>query len=175
MNLFKSNLLIVLSLALTLGFSSCSSNKKSSAASDSTAESSADYSNVDVKSADFDVNADSDSGSAGVLKTINFAYDSSSLSSNAKAALKLNAEFLKTFKAVKVQVEGHCDERGGVQYNLALGEKRAQVVKSYLVSMGISSSRISTISFGKERPVSFGHDESAWASNRRANFVITAK
>ena len=72
-------------------------------------------------------------------------------------------------------IEGHCDERGGVQYNLALGEKRAMAVKQYLVSMGVNSSRVSTISFGKERPVSFGHEEASWSKNRRANFVVTAK
>ena len=176
MKLFKSNALLILMVALTLGFTSCSSNKKKEdKESMDNDQPTVSYEDVDVKSADFDVNSDSDSGTAGVLKTVNFPFDSSSLTSNAREALKLNAEFLKTFRDVEVQVEGHCDERGGVQYNLALGERRAKAVKDYLVSLGVSSRRISTISFGKERPIAFGHDPAAWAKNRRANFVITDK
>ncbi len=76
---------------------------------------------------------------------------------------------------MKVQVEGHCDERGGVQYNLALGENRAKAVKEYLSGLGVESGRVTTISYGKERPVAFGHDEEAWGQNRRGNFVVTAK
>ena len=103
------------------------------------------------------------------------SFCSASLSSATKDKLRAAATFLKAASSVEVQVEGHCDERGGVQYNLALGERRAKAVRNYLVALGVSGSRISTISFGKERPVAFGHDESAWSQNRRGNFVITAK
>ena len=82
---------------------------------------------------------------------------------------------MKANAAVDVQVEGHCDERGGKQYNLALGERRAKTVRDQLVALGVPAKRISTISYGSERPSAEGGDESAWAKNRRANFVITAK
>ena len=128
---------------------------------------------IDLSS--IDLNADSDSGKAGPIKTVFFDFNSANLRSDTRRTLAENAGFLKANSSVEIQVEGHCDERGGVQYNLALGEKRARAVKRYLVNMGISSSRISTISFGKERPLAFGHDEDAWSQNRRGNFVITAK
>ena len=124
---------------------------------------------------DLKVNADSDSQEAGALETVYFPFNSSDLRQNAQNSLETNAEFLKKFKSLKVQVEGHCDERGSVQYNLALGEKRAQSIKDYLVASGVEPSRITTISFGKERPVSLNHDEVAWSKNRRGNFVIIAK
>ena len=122
-----------------------------------------------------ELNGDSDSNKAGGLKTVFFAFDSPVLDSSAKEAMNSNAEFLKANSKVDIQVEGHCDERGGRQYNLALGERRAKSVLEYLVAMGVESKRISTISYGNERPVSEGHDESAWSKNRRANFVVTAK
>jgi peptidoglycan-associated lipoprotein len=128
-----------------------------------------------VSSGSLEINSDSDSGKAGALRTVYFAFNSAALSSDTQSALSNNAEFLKNNTSVEVQVEGHCDERGGVQYNIALGEKRAQAIKRYLVSMGVASSRISTVSYGKERPIAFGHDESAWGQNRRGNFVVTAK
>lgn len=122
-----------------------------------------------------ELNGSSDNMSAGGLSTVYFGFDSSSLSDAARSILDANASFLKTNSAVQVQVEGHADERGGVQYNLALGERRANAVRDYLVAMGVDSSRITTISYGKERPLDLGHDEAAWARNRRANFVVTAK
>ncbi len=120
------------------------------------------------------LNADSDSGKAGALKTVHFDYNSAVIRSDAKTVLKENADFLKANETVEVKIEGHCDERGSVQYNLALGENRAKSVKSYLTALGIAAKRMSTISYGKERPVDFGHDETAWSKNRRGNFVITA-
>ncbi len=121
------------------------------------------------------LNADSDSKEAGALETVYFPFNSSDLRTNAQESLELNAEFLKKFRSLKVQVEGHCDERGSVQYNLALGEKRAQSIKDYLVASGVEPNRITTITFGKERPISLNHDEVAWSKNRRGNFVIIAK
>jgi len=118
---------------------------------------------------------DSDSGNAGGLQTINFPYDSFALTSETRATLKANAEVLKDNPGVRVQIEGHCDQRGGIQYNIALGDKRADATRKYLMDMGISGDRLTTISFGKERPIDPGMSEGAWAKNRRANFVITAK
>jgi len=122
-----------------------------------------------------ELNGDSDSNKAGGLQTIFFAFDSSTLDSSTKATLQSNADFLSTNSKVDVQIEGHADERGGRQYNLALGERRAKAVREYLIALGIESKRITTISYGNERTLAEGHDESAWSKNRRANFVITAK
>ena len=122
-----------------------------------------------------ELNGDSDGGKAGGLQTIYFGYDSSNLDSDSKETLKSNADYLKANTNVDVQVEGHTDERGGRQYNLALGERRAKAVRDYLVALGVQGKRLSTISYGSERPKSEGSDESAWSQNRRANFVITAK
>jgi len=122
-----------------------------------------------------ELNGDSDNGKAGGLQTVFFGFDSSNLEADTKSSLKSNADFLKSNPSVDVQVEGHCDERGGRQYNLALGERRAKAVRDYLIALGVQSKRISTISYGSERPKAEGHDESAWSQNRRANFVITAK
>ncbi len=122
-----------------------------------------------------EINADSDSGKAGALQTVYFDFNSSVLKSSTRSSLENNATFLKENPSVNVIVEGHCDERGSVQYNIALGEKRANSIKRFLVSMGVESSRIETATYGKERPIAFGHDESAWSQNRRGNFVISAK
>ncbi len=161
----------LLTIALFVSMVGCSSTKKKVQVDNADAE-------VSVGSegaSGLEVNGDSDSGRAGALKTVYFDYDSSTLSSSTKSTLTANAEFLKSNATVEVQVEGHADERGGVQYNLALGESRAKTIKDFLVALGVSAKRITTISFGKERPISFGHDESSWSQNRRGNFVVTAK
>ena len=98
-----------------------------------------------------------------------------SLSAEARAALDANAAVLKKYPSWTVTIEGHCDERGTAEYNLALGERRAVAAQSYLVALGIPASRIKTVSYGKEFPFDPGHDEAAYAKNRRAQFVITAK
>jgi peptidoglycan-associated lipoprotein len=110
-----------------------------------------------------------------LLKDIRFDYDKYDIRREDEGNLKENAAFLKKNPNMKVQVEGHCDERGTVEYNLALGERRANSTKRYLVSLGISADRISTISFGKERPLDPGHNEEAWAKNRRAHIVVLSK
>ena len=106
--------------------------------------------------------------------TVFFAFDSSSLSAEAQAALDTQVAWLKKHDDVNVIVQGHCDDRGTREYNLALGERRANAVKQYLVSQGIVESRISTISYGKERPAVLGNNEAAWAQNRRAITVVSA-
>ena len=100
-----------------------------------------------------------------------FDFDSYVLTSEAKGTLEANAKELKRATVGNITIEGHCDERGTKAYNLALGEKRANAAKEYLVALGVSGSRINTVSYGKERPFDPGHDESAWAKNRRAHFV----
>jgi peptidoglycan-associated lipoprotein len=110
-----------------------------------------------------------------MLKDIHFSFDKYDIRPEDGAILKENAALLKKFPNVKVQIEGHCDERGTIEYNLALGERRANRTRDYLVSLGISPDRISTISYGKEKPLDPGHDEEAWAKNRRAHTIITVK
>jgi peptidoglycan-associated lipoprotein len=110
-----------------------------------------------------------------MLKDIHFNFDKYDIRPEDGAILKENAALLKKFPNVKVQIEGHCDERGTIEYNLALGERRANRTRDYLVSLGISPDRISTISYGKEKPLDPGHDEEAWAKNRRAHTIITVK
>jgi len=109
------------------------------------------------------------------LKPVYFELDSSDLSPVAQKALDENAALLKRYASWAVTVEGHCDERGTAEYNLALGERRAIAARAYLVSLGISADRLRTVSYGKEFPFDPGHDEAAFAKNRRAHFVITAK
>ena len=101
-----------------------------------------------------------------------FNYDSSDLDGDAQELLQDHVAWLKQYSDVSIIVEGHCDERGTREYNLALGEKRAQSVKNYLISLGISSDRVSTISYGKERPAVVGSNDGAWAQNRRSVTIV---
>jgi len=110
-----------------------------------------------------------------MLKDIHFDFDKYDIDPADAAILKGIADVLKKYHKVKIQIEGHCDERGAVEYNLALGERRANSTRNYLVSIGVSPERISAISYGKERPLDPGHNEAAWAKNRRAHTIITAK
>jgi peptidoglycan-associated lipoprotein len=110
-----------------------------------------------------------------LLKPVMFEFDSSDLSAAAQRALEENAAVLKKYGTWAVTIEGHCDERGTAEYNLALGERRAVAARAYLVSLGVSTDRLRTVSYGKEFPFDPGHDEAAFAKNRRAHFVITAK
>ena len=101
-----------------------------------------------------------------------FNYDSSDLDSDAQELLQDQVAWLKQYSDVSVIIEGHCDERGTREYNLALGEKRAQSVKNYLIGLGISSERVATISYGKERPAVVGSNDGAWAQNRRSVTIV---
>ena len=111
----------------------------------------------------------------GILAPVFFEFDKAEMSSEGQAVLAKNAETMKQYPTWIVSVEGHCDERGTAEYNLALGERRALSVRQYLVSLGIAAERLRTVSYGKEFPFDPGHSETAWAHNRRANFVVTAK
>ena len=109
------------------------------------------------------------------LADVYFDLDESTLRDDAKAPLQRDADWMKRWTSTQVTVEGHADERGSAEYNLALGERRAQTVKEYLVSLGIPAGRVTVVSKGKEQPVCTQHDESCWQQNRRGHFVVTAK
>ncbi|HET9317283.1 MAG TPA: peptidoglycan-associated lipoprotein Pal [Vicinamibacteria bacterium] len=113
------------------------------------------------------------SGEGGPLEDIHFEYDQADLTDQARAILERNAQWIKAHAAAKVRVEGHCDERGTVEYNLALGERRAQMTREYLVSLGVAGDRLTTVSYGKERPLDPGTTESAFSRNRRAHFAVS--
>jgi peptidoglycan-associated lipoprotein len=110
----------------------------------------------------------------GVLRRIHFDFDRADLRSDAIQTLTENAGSIKSHSGIPIRIEGHCDERGTTEYNLALGDRRARAAKEYLVSAGVPAQRLRTISYGKEKPLDPGHSESAWASNRRAEFVFVA-
>ena len=101
-----------------------------------------------------------------------FAYDSDELVNAARETLRAQAEWLNAYRYVTVTIEGHADERGTREYNLALGERRAVSVKNFLVALGVESRRIATISYGKERPDALGHTEAAWSQNRRGTTIV---
>ena len=109
---------------------------------------------------------------SGLLADVFFDYDKADIREQDRAVLAKDAEALKRFDFLRVTVEGHCDERGTVDYNLALGEQRARAAKDYLVSLGVAADRLRLVTYGKERPLDAGHDEAAWAKNRRAHFTV---
>jgi peptidoglycan-associated lipoprotein len=111
----------------------------------------------------------------GYLQDAFFGFDESTLSSDAQTALTTSANWLKKNPQYNLLIEGHCDERGTEQYNLALGDRRANTAKDYMVVLGVDAGRIRTVSYGEERPFDPGHDEAAWAKNRRAHLVIVGK
>jgi len=110
-----------------------------------------------------------------LLKDVHFDFDKYDIRPADAEVLKENAALLMKYPKIKVQVEGHCDERGTEEYNLALGERRANAAKKYLLSLGISTDRISSISYGEVKPLDDGHNEEAWAKNRRGHFIILSK
>lgn len=116
-----------------------------------------------------DINRDSP------LKPLFYGLDQSEVDAVGQQLLQANADILKKYGTWQVTIEGHCDERGTAEYNLALGERRAVAARNYLVSLGIAADRIKTVSYGKEFPFDPAHTEAAWAKNRRAHFVVTAK
>jgi peptidoglycan-associated lipoprotein len=118
------------------------------------------------------IDMDSASGEGGPLGDIFFGYDQAALTDEARATLEKHALWLQNQRDARLRVEGHCDERGTVDYNLALGDQRAQAARDYLLSLGVSPERLTTVSYGKERPLDPGHDESAWARNRRVHFAV---
>ncbi len=166
----KKTLKMTLGVIALLAVVGCNTAKKKDGG-DGSEVSSATDTNIVNKEMNFDVQG-SDSGKIDGLFSVSFEYDQASLSADAKKKLADNAKWIKSNKAgVQVQIEGHCDERGSVEYNLALGERRAKAAKAYMVSLGVESKRLSIISYGKEKPLDRGDSEAALARNRRANFV----
>ena len=108
-----------------------------------------------------------------LLKDIFFEFDNYDLSDNAKFILKKNVAYLKSNPSLKIEIQGHCDERGVNNYNIALGERRAQSTKQYLVSQGVDSSNVQAIAYGEEKPFCFESNETCWQQNRRAHFIVT--
>jgi peptidoglycan-associated lipoprotein len=106
------------------------------------------------------------------LQTVHFEFDSAELLPEAKTILDQNAQWLLAHPDIEIMIEGHCDERGTIEYNLNLGQRRADAVREYVVSKGVNAEKLHTISYGKERPIDAGHSEEAWAKNRRAQFLI---
>jgi peptidoglycan-associated lipoprotein len=111
----------------------------------------------------------------GLLGDAFFEYDQAQLSEDARAQLARNGQFLREHPQFRLTVEGHCDERGTAEYNLALGERRASVARDYMVSLGVGADRLHTVSYGKERPVCQDSDESCWSQNRRAHPLVTGR
>ena len=109
------------------------------------------------------------------MQRIHFDYDKYNIRHDAAAIVEKNAEYLKSNPTIWIQIEGHCDERGSAEYNLALGEKRASAVKDYLIKLGIEKKRLSVISYGEEKALEAGSDEHAWSMNRRAEFIVVSK
>ncbi len=110
-----------------------------------------------------------------ILKMIHFDFDKYSIREDMKSVMQANADWLLKFPSVEVLVEGHCDERGTIEYNIALGEKRAEAARNYLVSLGLNAAKVKIISYGKSKPLVTGVDEATYFQNRRAEFVITKK
>jgi peptidoglycan-associated lipoprotein len=123
----------------------------------------------------YDALSTDDINKKSILKPVFFALDSDELDEAGRKTLESNAQILKEYRAWVLTVEGHCDERGTPEYNLSLGDRRAQAAKNYLLSLGITADRLKTVSYGKEFPFNPGHDEDAWQQNRRAQFMVTAK
>jgi peptidoglycan-associated lipoprotein len=111
----------------------------------------------------------------GLLADIHFDYDKSDVREGDRQVLNKNAEVLKKFDFLRITIEGHCDERGTVEYNLALGERRAKAAADYLASLGVPADRFKTVSYGKEVPLCQESNESCWSRNRRAHFAVTGK
>ncbi|MFW5887814.1 MAG: peptidoglycan-associated lipoprotein Pal [Bacteriovoracia bacterium] len=165
--LLTSRLPVILLLAFSLTILSCGTSEKKVSEEPTPGFDQAE------DQAEFVINGESDTATAGDLQTVHFPFDSSRITPNSKDVLQQNAELLKQNPDLQIQIEGHADERGSIQYNLALGERRAKAVKNYMVGLGVSGDRMTIVSFGKEKPIAYGHNEQAWAQNRRANFVIT--
>jgi peptidoglycan-associated lipoprotein len=110
-----------------------------------------------------------------IMKMINFDFDKYQVREDMKSVLQANANWMLKFSTVQILIEGHCDERGTIEYNIALGEKRAESAKNYLASLGVNAAKIKIVSYGKSKPLVQGMDEASYFQNRRAEFVITKK
>ena len=162
--------LLVLAFALTLGWG-CPNKRSPALANARPGEGGADTAGDSASGSDIAGGA-AFSGEGGPLVDIHFELDSAALSDEARSTLEKHALWLQGQRRASVTIEGHCDERGTVEYNLALGEQRARATRDYLVSLGVGQDRLRVVSFGKERPLATGADESSFAQNRRAHFAV---
>lgn len=162
-NWVKKSVKISLAAAAALAISACASQKKSEDAA-------VGGGGIDSTAMSFAASG-SDSGQIAGLRSINFDYDRATLTASARDVVKGNVEWMKSNPRVNMQIEGHCDARGSVEYNLSLGERRAKAVQDYMISLGVPANRLSIISYGKEKPLAMGDSESDHAQNRRGNFV----
>jgi peptidoglycan-associated lipoprotein len=166
----KIMLRTLLAVAIAAAFTvSCGSKQKKPEETTITSEN-ADSPKIEESKMTFDAKG-SDSGNIPGLFTVNFEYDDANLSPSAKENLSKNADWIKANTEMNIQVEGHCDERGSIEYNLALGERRAKATKAYLVSLGVDAGRLNLISYGKEKPLQSGDTDDVHSKNRRANFL----
>jgi peptidoglycan-associated lipoprotein len=170
-------------LAAALVLSACSAKKPQTAAGSPAASSSTAATPVAAPTAS-QPSVAGDEILAGDLATLNrkgylkdafFDYDRAELRDDARASLAADAQWLKKYPSARILIEGHCDERGTEEYNVALGDRRANATREYLASLGISASRVATVSYGKERPFCSQETEDCWQQNRRGHLLITAK
>ena len=172
MLVIQRNLFLVSALAVAFVVGACASKDADvSTASDATTDS--EYTETYDDSTSDDATASTSSGDDMALNPVYFAYDQFSLSADSRAVLKAHGQKLMNNADMRVVIEGHCDERGTDEYNLALGERRARSIRDYLVNLGVPTSRLTMISYGEERPAMFGSSEEAWGKNRRGEFVIS--
>jgi peptidoglycan-associated lipoprotein len=180
---FNGRLLLVALLAIGLG-AGCGHKRKNVIQGPGGAQSTGGGSGRgDTGGMGGDINSVPPTGGAGIdfpsteetgpLAPVYFEYDSATVTADAQQILQHHALWIKDHPGSRIALEGHCDERGTVEYNLALGEQRARAVYDYLTSLGVPGTRLSTVSFGKERPVDPGHNEQAWAKNRRVHFAVS--
>lgn len=163
---FYAILLAGLSMAI---WSGCQSSKKTEDSLSADAGGSA-APQIESSAMNYDASG-SDSGKIAGLETVHFDYDRSALASDAKKKIQGNVAWMQKNKDASLSIEGHCDGRGSNEYNIALGERRAKAVRDYMVSLGVSASRLSTVSYGEDKPLAMGESEADHKKNRRANFV----
>jgi peptidoglycan-associated lipoprotein len=168
--------LTVLALSCALIIASCAKKTKPDEVLPDTSglngqNATTDDSKIQNKDLSFDPQG-SDSGNITGLYTVHFDYDKSALSAEARGNMDKNVAWMKSHAAATVQVEGHCDRHGSIEYNLALGERRAKAVRAYMINLGVEGKRLTTISYGKEKPLDSSETETADGKNRRANFVV---
>jgi peptidoglycan-associated lipoprotein len=171
-----SKMRITIAALAMLSMVACAKKHKPDAEVAANATPPSGISDTDIQGKDLSssLEATSDSGKINGLYTLNFEYDKSSLNADARSKAAKDAQFLKEHPSQNVQIEGHCDRHGSIEYNLALGERRANTVKKYLVNLGAEGSKLSTISYGKERLIESEENETADAKNRRANFRLVS-
>ncbi len=164
-------LVVVVAVVLSSGMVGCKKKPKSGSASGMDEYGGA-LGPVDGAGYGSLMNPDDLKAVASQFQPVFFDYDSAQVASSERSKLDAVAEYLRGNDSVGLVVEGHCDERGSNEYNLALGERRAQAVRAYVIGLGIAAERIKTVSYGEEQPAAFGHDESSWSQNRRASFSL---